>query len=172
MTRAFGPAHTKRANILHRCFEDTGAFTGGAVALFVVSCLFLLALVQSPTILQWTGTAVRDVQDGGINYYSFRGQEYTLGLASGEQWSSTIYLDPEDPSHAMFAHPAGRWIEGATVGAPFAGALLLLAFGFARKAKRRRSRLKAHDPKLPFGKVLDDRTWVRPGTAAPDRRPG
>lgn len=173
MARAVVPVQDERTSIVHRCFEDMGAFTGGAVALLVLSCLFLLAVVQGP-MLQWTGTAVPDVRSGGINYYSFQGQEYTLALAYREQWSSTVYLDPEDPSHAVFAHPAGRWIQGATVVGPFVGAFLLLAFGFARRSKRRRKRLKdLKDPghKLSFGKGLDDRTVGQsPGSGEPGRR--
>lgn len=171
VTGALSAAQKKRTSIVHRWFDDMSAFTGGAVALLLVSFLFLLAVVQSPTMLPWTGTAVGDVRSGGINYYSFQGQEYTLTLVPGERWSSTVYLDPQDPSHAMFAHPAGRWIEGATVVGPFAGAFLLLAFGFARRSKRRRNRLKGPGSKLSFGKGLDDGTVGQlPGPAAPGRR--
>jgi hypothetical protein len=133
-----GDAVAKVSRTVHRWFEDTGAFTGFAVALFVVGTLFVLAEVQSPSLLQWTGTAVHDVQSGGIAYYSFRGQNYTLNVDSPEKWSSTVYLDPGDPSTAMFANTLTRFTEAATVAGPYAGSVILLGLGFARRSRRRR----------------------------------
>jgi len=103
-----GDALAKVTRTVHRWFEDTGAFTGFAIALFVVGTLFVLAEAQSPSLLQWTGTAVHNVQSGGIAYYSFHGQNYTLNVDSPDKWSSTIYLDPADPSNAMFANTVHR----------------------------------------------------------------
>lgn len=139
VTRALGgDALAKVTSTVHRWFEDTGAFTGFAVALFVVGSLFVLAEAQSPSMLQWTGTAVHDVQSGGIAYYSFRGQNYTLNVTSPGMWSSTVYVDPADPSTAMFANTLTRWTEAATVAGPYAGSVFLLALGFARRSRRRR----------------------------------
>ena len=123
-----------------RWFEDTGVFTGFAVAFFVLGSLFILAEVQSPSMLQWTGTPVHAAQSGGIAYYSFQGQTYTLNVASPGQYSSTVYLDPADPSTAMFGNTITRWTEIATVGGPFAASALLLIIGFARRRRRRASR--------------------------------
>jgi hypothetical protein len=139
VTRARGgDALAKVTRTVHRWFEDTGAFTGFAVALFVVGTLFVLAEVQSPSMLQWSGTAVHDVQSGGIAYYSFHGQNYTLNVDSPGMWSSTVYVDPADPSNAMFANTFTRWTEAATVAGPYAGSVLLLGLGFARRSRRRR----------------------------------
>lgn len=139
MTRAVGgDTLAKVTRTVHRWFEDTGAFTGFAIALFVVGTLFVLAEAQSPSLLQWTGTAVHNVQSGGIAYYSFHGQNYTLNVDSPDKWSSTIYLDPADPSNAMFANTVTRFTEATTIAGPYAGSVILLALGFARRSRRRR----------------------------------
>lgn len=149
MTRArAGDVLAKAAKTVHRWFEDTGAFTGFAVAFFVVGSLFILAELQSPTMLQWTGTAVHDVQSGGIAYYSFQGQTYTLNVPSPGSFSSTVYIDPSDPSTAMFSNTLTRWTEAATVAGPYAVAALLLALGLARRSRRRRARLRARGSAL------------------------
>lgn len=123
-------------------FEDTGAFPGFAVALLVVGFLFVLAEIQSPSMLQWNGTGVHATQSGGIAFYSFQGQTYTLNVPTPAAFSSTVYIDPAEPSTAMFSNPVTRWTEAATVAGPFAAAALLLALGFARKSRRRRLRLR------------------------------
>ena len=143
---SIGDTRAKVTTTLHRWFEDTGAFTGFAVALFVVGTLFVLAEVQSPSMLQWTGTAVHDVQSGGIAYYSFQGQTYTLNVPTPASFSSTVYIDPADPSTAMFSNTVTRWTEASTVAGPYAGAVLLLALGFARRSRRRRERLRKRGP--------------------------
>jgi hypothetical protein len=118
-----------------------GPFTWFAAALFVLGSAFILATLQSPSYLQWTGTQVPDVQSGGIAYYSFHGVEYTLDLptrAPGQStMSGTVVLDPADPSQAMFSRPLSKWIEGAVVVGPYATSVLVLAFGFARRSRRR-----------------------------------
>ena len=66
--------------MLRRWFEDMSTYTWLAAALFVLGSGFILADLQSPSLLQWTGTQVADVQSGGIAYYSFEGVDYTLDL--------------------------------------------------------------------------------------------
>lgn len=143
MTQAqSGHARAKVFDTLRQWFEDTGLFTGFAVALFVFGSLFVLAEVQSPSMLQWTGTGVHASQSGGIAFYSFQGQTYTLDVPTPAAFSSTVYFDPADPSTAMFSNTLTRWTEAATVAGPYAAAALLLALGFARRSRRRRLRLK------------------------------
>jgi hypothetical protein len=152
--RAFaGDAPDKTTNRIHRWFEDMGAFILGASALFVVGSLFLFAAIQSPSMLQWTGTAVRSVENGGIAYYSFHGQNYTLDVTSPLLQTGTVYLDPADPSNAMFSNPLTRWTDIATIGGPYAASVLLLTAGFARRSRRRR--LKRRGPGRSFGSGLD-----------------
>jgi len=121
-------------------------YTWFAAALFVLGSGFILADLQSPSLLQWTGTQVPDVQSGGIAYYSFRGVEYTLDLpirAPGQSaMPGKVVLDPADPSQAMFARPLSKWIDATLVLGPYATSVLVLAFGFARRSRRRRQRAK------------------------------
>ena len=154
MTRAFGDDDPDAApNHVHRWFEDMGVFFAGAAALLVLGSLFLFAAVQSPSMLQWTGTPVKAVENGGIAYYSFQGQSYTLDVTSPLMQTGTVYLDPADPSTAMFSNPLTRWTDIATIGGPYAAAGLLLGVGFARRSRRRRR--QDHGDDLPFGTGLD-----------------
>ena len=143
MTQAqAGHARAKVSDTVRQWFEDTGVFTAFAVALLVLGSLFVLAEVQSPTMLQWNGTGVHASQSGGIAFYSFEGQTYTLNVPTPSAFSSTVYIDPADPSTAMFSNTLTRSTEAATVAGPFVAAALLLALGFARRSRRRRLRLK------------------------------
>ena len=137
-----GHAIAKVSGTVRQWFEDTGAFTGFAVALLVLGSLFVLAEVQSPSMLQWNGTGVHASQSGGIAFYSFQGQTYTLDVPTPAAFSSTVYIDPADPSTAMFSNTLTRSTEAATVAGPYAAAALLLALGFARRSRRRRLRLE------------------------------
>ena len=132
--------------MLRRWFEDMSTYTWFAAALFVLGSAFILADLQSPSLLQWTGTQVPDVQSGGIAYYSFRGVEYTLDLpvrAPGQSaMPGTVVLDPADPSQAIFARPLSKWIDATVVLGPYATSVLVLAFGFARRSRRRRLRAR------------------------------
>jgi hypothetical protein len=130
-------------------------YTWFATALFVLGSAFILADFQSPSLLQWTGTQVADVQSGGIAYYSFNGVEYTLDLpmrAPGQSvMPSTVVLDPENPSQATFSKPLSKWIEATVVVGPYATSLLVLAFGFARRSRRRRLRAKLGPDRYEWG---------------------
>jgi hypothetical protein len=141
--------------VLRRWFEDMSPYTWFAAALFVLGSLFILADLQSASLLQWTGTQVADVQSGGIAYYSFNGVQYTLDLpvrAPGQSsMPSTVVLDPENPSQAIFSRPASKWIEATVVVGPYATSLLVLAFGFVHRTRRRRLRAKLGPDKYDWG---------------------
>jgi hypothetical protein len=110
-------------------------------------------------MLQWTGTAVRAVENGGIAYYSFNGQSYTLNVTSGLPNSGTVYVDPAEPSNAIFSNSVTRWTDIGSVGGPFVASVLLLTLGFSRRSRRRHR--KEHDPGVSFGGGLDDTTMSR-----------
>jgi len=164
-----GHARAKVSDTVRQWFEDTGLFTAFAVVLLVLGSLFVLAEIQSPSMLQWTGTGVHASQSGGIAFYSFHGQTYTLDVPTPQSFSSTIYIDPADPSTAMFGTTLARWTEAGTVAGPYAGSLLLLALGFARRAQRRRRRLKSRASGLHA--VPDSITRQRGRRAAAQDRP-
>jgi hypothetical protein len=126
--------------VLRRWFADMSFFAAIAAALFVLGSGFVLADLQSPSLLQWTGTEVPNVQSGGIACYSFHGVKYTMDVplrALGQgPMPSTVYLDPADPSHATFSRPLTKWIEAVVVVGSYATSALVLAFGFARRSRR------------------------------------
>jgi hypothetical protein len=134
-----------------------GVFMWCAAAAFALGSAFILADLQSPSLLQWTGTQVPDVQSGGIAYYSFKGVEYTLNLpvrAPGQSpMPGTVVLDPSDPSQALFYKPASRWIEATVVVGPYATALLVLVLGFARTSRRRHRRAGLGPDEYGWGTV-------------------
>ncbi len=143
MTQAqYGQARAKVSDTVRQWFEDTGAFTAFAVVFLVLGSLFVLAEIQSPSMLQWNGTGVHASESGGIAFYSFKGQTYTLDVPTPSAFSSTVYIDPADPSTAMFSNTLTRLTEASTVAGPYALAALLLALGFARRSRRRRLRLR------------------------------
>lgn len=125
--------------MLRRWFADMSTFVAIAAALFVLGSGFVLADLQSPSLLQWTGSEVPNVQSGGIAYYSFQGVEYTMNVpsraAAAGPMPSTVYLDPADPSHATFSRPVTKWVEALVVVGPYATSVLVLAFGFARRSR-------------------------------------
>jgi hypothetical protein len=153
-------------------------FVAGAVALFAVGSLFLGAAIQSPSMLQWTGTAVHAVDNGGIAYYSFHGQSYTLDVTAARMQAGTVYLDPADPSTAMFSSPLTRWTDIATIGGPYAASMLLLTFGFARRSARRHLRDRGPGPSFgtgldhtALGRLRDRQREVDVRRSGPDQHP-
>ena len=130
--------------MLRRWFADMSVFGAIAAALFLLGSGFVLADLQSPSLLQWTGTEVPNVQSGGIAYYSFHGVEYTMDIpmrALGQgPMPSTVYLDPADPSHATFSRPLTKWIEAMVVLGSYATSALVLLFGFLRRSRRSHKR--------------------------------
>src|ERR1035437_226713 len=130
-------------------------YTWFAAALFVLGSGFILADLQNPSLLQWTGTEGADVPRGGVAYYSFNGVGYNLDMpirAPGQSaMPSTVVLDPENPSQAMFSRPLSKWIEATVVVGPYATSLLVLAFGFARRSQRRRLRATLGPDRYEWG---------------------
>lgn len=150
MTRAVvADARDNTTRRRHGLLEDLGPFITATAVLLLMGTLLLIAAIESPSILQWTGTSVPAVERGGLAYYSFHGQTYALDVTTPLVQSGTVYLDPVDPSNAMLANPVSRWIDVSTVGGPYAASVLLLTLGFARRSRRRRLRWRG--PGARFG---------------------
>jgi hypothetical protein len=160
MTRAVAAdARGTTTSFRDRLFEDMGPFIPGAAALLLMGSLLLFAAIQSPNILQWTGTSVQALERGGLAYYSFHGQTYALDVTTRLVQPGTVYLDPADPSNAMLANPLSRGIDVVTVGGPYAASALLLTFGYARRSRRRR--LRGRGPGARFGDTTLTRLLAR-----------
>jgi hypothetical protein len=72
----------------------------------------------------------------------------------------TVCYYPSEPVNGYIAHPAAYWVEGGLIGGPFALALVLLAVGMLRGARRLRS-----PPALPPLPTCTQRS----GLATPSR---
>ncbi|MGH3425246.1 MAG: DUF3592 domain-containing protein [Nocardioidaceae bacterium] len=137
-----------------------------AIALVCAGVLVLLLLAQLPERLYWTGDAVQGVNNGGIVYYQVDGREWTVndpGPVPAQDTPVTVYVDPDEPSHALLQGP-GRWIDGVFVLVWFVAAALLVALAASRRAVGRRRRV-GEDP---------DPDWVRrhlDSTRHPPQRP-
>jgi hypothetical protein len=131
-------------------FDGAGWFVGLAVALFIFALLAVLAGLQSPDKLLWTGQQVTGTEQRGLVYYTWQGQSYTLDVSGyGSSKAVSVYLDPGDPSHAVTDNVADRVIAGLLIGVPVAGGLALLAAGGTRNYRwaRRNAKRAREDPR-------------------------
>ena len=144
-----------------RWLQGTGPFSGLAVGFLLLGGLFLLIAMWSPSWILWTGHPVPSSERGGIVFYSYRGQNYSLDPPSRFVFhETTVYLEPANPSVAMLNDPVERAIDLVTVGGPVVVAVVLLGFGFRRR--RRWARADAA-PRDGFGQGIDRETmaWLR-----------
>jgi hypothetical protein len=131
-----------------RVFEGTSPFPVLALVAFGFGVLVLLAELQSPTSLLWTGKRVPASIEGGIAFYRYDGVEYSIDVPGegpgplGHGRPATVFIDPNEPSRAMLDSPQ-RWVEAGFVLFGFVVAAVLLATGFVRRSVRRRRRLRA-----------------------------
>jgi hypothetical protein len=127
-----------------------------ALCFVALSGLFFLTAILSPTVIQWTGTPVHSTYRGGIVYYSYRGQNYTLDDPSAATFhETTVWLNPANPSDAMLDNPLDRDIDIASIIGPLLVAAVLLALGLRR---RRRLDAAAAGPREEFGQGIDRAT--------------
>ena len=104
--------------------------------------LAVLVLLQSPSLVYWTGERVTGTDDGGIVYYAVRGEERTLNSghdAPPQPRPAVVYADPDDPSHDRVLSSA-KWFDVVFVAAPFVAAGCVLAAGTRRKRQNQRRR--------------------------------
>ena len=135
---------------VRRWFDGAGWFVGLAVALFVFALLALLVGLQSPDSLLWTGQQVTGTEQGGVIYYRWQGQSYTLDAQGyGSSQAVSIYLDPGDPSQGVVDNVADRVAAVLLVGVPVAAGVALLAVGGTRNYRwgRRNAKRDREDPR-------------------------
>lgn len=143
---------------LLRPFEGTGLYPVAAVLLMLIGTCFLVSNLLSSSAILWTGKAVKAREDGGIVYYQYRSQTYSLNdpnsYGSGAR---TVYLDPSNPNRAMLYTTASRVFDVVTVGGPYAAAAGFFAAGFVYRGRtRRRLTAEREEPgSQTFGQGLD-----------------
>jgi hypothetical protein len=115
--------------------DGLGNYLAGTTACLVLALLaFLLVLQSPPDKLLWTGTAVSGAERGGLVYYRWHGQSYTMdvpGNASKPRY--TVYLDPSDPEGAIAESVPRRALDGLLVIGPLVLGGALLGLGLWRR---------------------------------------
>jgi hypothetical protein len=103
--------------------------------------------------VRWTGTSVQGDERGGIVYYTYHGQNYSLDDTSRFD-SHTVYFNPKHPdTSAELGNSAETVVDIASVAVPFLIALAIVAFKARRVWRTRRTR---NDPAaVGFGHGLD-----------------
>jgi hypothetical protein len=104
--------------------------------------LAVLVLLQSPSLIYWTGERVVGTDDGGIVYYTVAGEERTLNSGHDAPPSprpAVVYADPDDSGNDRVLGPA-KWFDVAFVAAPFLAAGCVLAAGTRRRRHNQRRR--------------------------------
>ena len=91
-------------------------FVGAAVVLLVFSLLAVLAELQVPESMLWTGQQVTGTEQQGLVYYRWQGQSYSLDVPGfGSSKAVSVYFNPGDPSQAIVDHVTGRVLTGLFV---------------------------------------------------------
>jgi hypothetical protein len=107
----------------------------------LLGLFFLWAELLSPDLVIWTGRCVPAFFDGGVAHYTVAGQQFTADNpppANRSPHTVTVCYDPGEPVNGYIVRPAAYWIEGALIGGPFALAVVLVAAGILRGARRLR----------------------------------
>ena len=142
----FIPAHTRVVDALARVrkwYDGSGWFVAGAVVLLVIAALALLAGLQSPDRVLWTGQGVTGAERQGIVYYSWHGQSYSIDASgNGSAKDVSVYLDPADPSQAMIDNIPDRVVAGLLIAGPVVAALVLLVLGGTRNYRWFRQKIR------------------------------
>ena len=130
---------------VRKIFDGAGWFLALGAACFVFALLAVVLEFLSPNIVEWTGQQITGSEQGGIVYYQWHGQSYTVdGPGNGSQKAITVYLDPGNPSHAMVNDVSDRIEAGMLVAFPAALGLTFLIVGGTRNY--RWSRRAREDP--------------------------
>lgn len=128
---------------VRKWFDGAGWFVGAAVVLLVVALLAVLAGLQSPDSMLWTGQQVTGTEQHGLVYYRWQGQSYSLDVSGfGSSKAVSVYFNPGDPSQAIVDNVPDRVVAGLLVLGPVAGAVVLLVIGGTRNYRWQRRKLK------------------------------
>jgi hypothetical protein len=128
---------------VRKWFDGAGWYVGGAVVLLVFALLAVLAGLQSPDSMLWTGQQVTGTEQQGLVYYRWQGQSYSLDVpGSGSSKAVSVYFKPGDPSQAIVDNVPDRVVAGLLVLGPVAGAVILLVIGGTRNYRWQRRKFK------------------------------
>jgi hypothetical protein len=126
---------------LGRWFDGLGLFIGPAIALFVLALLVVVLELHTPEILLWTGHRVAGTEQGGIVFYRWQGQNYSLDAPGSRSANAvSVYLDPGDANNAIIDNLADRAFVGFLIGGPVIAGVALIATGVFRRSRSRRRR--------------------------------
>lgn len=129
--------------LVRKWFDGAGWFVGLAVALFTFALLAVFLTLQSSDSVLWTGQHVTGTEQGGIVYYRWDGNSYSLDAqGNGSSNAVSVYLDPGNPSHAVIDSAFGRAVAVLLIGVPVAGGVVLLILGGTRNYRWARRNAK------------------------------
>jgi len=110
------------------------------IALAVFGLLMLLAELQSPDLVLWTGRPVKATESGSIVTYTLNGVGYSFDghdrEASAPPETVVVYVDPHDPAAGVLNKPAARVLEASLVLGPFVLAVAVVLISPWRAAAR------------------------------------
>lgn len=129
--------------LVRKWFDGAGWYVGLAVALFTFALLAVFLTLQSSDIVLWTGQHVTGTEQGGIVYYRWHGDSYSLdATGNGSSNAVSVYLDPGNPSNAMIDNAFDRAVAVLLIGVPVAGGVVLLILGGTRNYRWARRNAK------------------------------
>ena len=138
-------------------FRFRNALEGNGFIVSVAVFFLALGLILIPFVLlssvQFTGTAVQGVDRGGIVYYTYNGQNYTVDDTSRFN-SHTVYLRPKRPdTTAELGNTPTKVLDVAIVAVPFLIAFTITGVEARRYWRFRRAQYKPVP--VGFGQGLD-----------------
>jgi len=136
---------------IRNALDGSGLVIGAAVFFFALGLILIPVVFLSS--VRWTGTSVQGVDRGGIVYYSYDGQNYSLDDTSRFD-SHRVYFRPTRPdTTAELGNSASTVVDIASVAVPFLIALAIVGMEARRLWRTRRTR---NDPAaVGFGHGLD-----------------